>query len=180
IVVHSEFIGGDFGGKGLSLDEYMCYFLARATGRPVKAVMTYADELGAANPRHAATIHLRTAVDAGGHFLAHESTALLDGGAYAAGKPLPLLTVPAHMSLSAYHVPQARLEVTVVYTTRFRVDTTAPQVTCRRRSPARVTSTSLRGSWTSIRSSSDCAMWFALDCRTWRDMRLAPRAAPMC
>jgi CO/xanthine dehydrogenase Mo-binding subunit len=116
IVVHSEFIGGDFGGKGLSLDEYTCYFLARSSGRPVKAGMSYVDELAAANPRHSAIIRLRTAVDADGYFLAHESVALLDGGAYAAGKPLPLLTVPAHMSLSAYHVPQARLQVRVVYT----------------------------------------------------------------
>src|SRR5436190_9970464 len=51
-VVDSMFIGGDFGGKGLSIDEYPCYYLAKATGRPVKSVMTYADELGTANPRH--------------------------------------------------------------------------------------------------------------------------------
>jgi len=116
ITVHSEFIGGDFGGKGLSLDEYTCYFLAKATGRPVKAVMSYADELGAANPRHAAQIKLRTAVDEQGRFVAHESEALLDGGAYAAGKVTPMLIVPAHMTLSAYHVPHARLSVTLVYT----------------------------------------------------------------
>src|SRR5215207_2042356 len=116
VEVHSEFIGGDFGGKGLSFDEYTCYFLARATGRPVKAVMSYADELAAANPRHAATITLRTAVDGEGHFLAHESEALLDGGAYAAGKVTPMLIVPAHSTLSAYHVPQARQSVTLVYT----------------------------------------------------------------
>jgi CO/xanthine dehydrogenase Mo-binding subunit len=116
VVVHSEYIGGDFGGKGLSFDEYTCYFLARATGRPVKAVMTYVDELGAANPRHASHIRLRTAVDEQGHFLAHESTALIDGGAYAAGKVIPSLIVPAHMTLAAYHAPLARLELTCVYT----------------------------------------------------------------
>ena len=37
IVIEATFIGGDFGGKGLSIDEYTCYFLARSTGRPVKA-----------------------------------------------------------------------------------------------------------------------------------------------
>src|SRR5207253_2058875 len=57
IVVDSAFIGGDFGGKGTSFDEYTCYFLAKATGRPVKAEMRYVDELGAANPRHAARLH---------------------------------------------------------------------------------------------------------------------------
>ena len=45
IAVDSAYIGGDFGGKGPSLDEYTCYFLARATGRPVKAQMRYVDEL---------------------------------------------------------------------------------------------------------------------------------------
>ena len=36
IVVDSATIGGDFGGKGTSFDEYICFFLARATGRPSK------------------------------------------------------------------------------------------------------------------------------------------------
>ena len=31
-------IGGDFGGKGYTINEYPCLLLARATGRPVKAV----------------------------------------------------------------------------------------------------------------------------------------------
>ena len=75
--------------------------------------MSYADELGSANPRHAASITLRTAVDRDGRFLAHESDALLDGGAYAAGKVTPMLIVPAHSTLTAYHVPQARQAVTL-------------------------------------------------------------------
>ena len=117
IAVNSQYIGGDFGGKGTSLDEYTCYFLARATGRPVAAVMSYADELGSANPRHAATIHVRTAVDASGHFLAHESRLLFDGGAYAAGKPIDGLVVRGGLStLAAYRVPQTRLELVTAYT----------------------------------------------------------------
>lgn len=117
IVVDSAFIGGDFGGKGTSFDEYTCYFLARATGRPVKAEMRYADELGAGNPRHAATIKLRTAVDAEGHFLAHESHIVFDGGAYAGGKPLDGLVVRGGLAtLTPYRVPQVRLELLSVYT----------------------------------------------------------------
>ena len=73
IVVDCMFIGGDFGGKGSSIDEYPCYYLAKATGRPVKSVMTYADELTNANPRHASTSYMRTAVDEGGHMIAHEA-----------------------------------------------------------------------------------------------------------
>jgi CO/xanthine dehydrogenase Mo-binding subunit len=117
IVVDSAFIGGDFGGKGTSFDEYTCYFLARATGRPLKAEMRYADELGAGNPRHAALLRLRTAVDAEGHFLAHESHIVLDGGAYAGGKPIDGLVVRGGLAtLSPYRVPQVRLELLSVYT----------------------------------------------------------------
>ena len=60
IVIESTFIGGDFGGKGLSIDEYTCYFLARATGRPIKSVMNYVDELQSSNARHATILTLRT------------------------------------------------------------------------------------------------------------------------
>src|SRR5579859_6597585 len=116
IVVDASFIGGDFGGKGLSIDELTCYFLARATGRPIKAVMSYVDELQASNSRHPAILKLRTAVSAEGKFLAHQSEVLIDGGAYAAGKVSPNLVVPAHNTLSAYHVPVTRLEVKTVYT----------------------------------------------------------------
>src|SRR5262249_43296371 len=116
IVVASAFIGGDFGGKGTSFDEYACYFLARATGRPVKAEMRYVGEVGAAPPRHAAVLHLRTAVDEEGHFLAHESRIVFDGGAYAGGKPADSLVVRGGLAtLSPYRVPLVRLELTSVY-----------------------------------------------------------------
>jgi CO/xanthine dehydrogenase Mo-binding subunit len=116
IVIDAKFIGGDFGGKGLSIDEFTCYFLAKATGRPIKAVMTYLDELQATNSRHPAIIKLKTAVSSDGKFLAHQSEAILDGGAYAAGKVAPNLVVPAHTTLTAYHVPVTRMEVKAVYT----------------------------------------------------------------
>lgn len=117
IDIDSGFIGGDFGGKGYSPDEYACYYLARATGRPVKSVMSYVEELAAANPRHAATIRLRTAVDADGRFLAHEAQVVFDGGAYAAAKPLPHLVLSGGVqTLAAYRVPVASIAVSTVYT----------------------------------------------------------------
>lgn len=110
-------IGGDFGGKGYSVDEYTCYYLARATGRPVKAVMSYVDELGAANVRHAATLRLRTAVGGDGRFLAHEARVVFDGGAYAAAKPLPALSPAGGVqTMAAYHVPSVSIDVLTVYT----------------------------------------------------------------
>ena len=117
IDVDSGFIGGDFGGKGYSPDEYACYYLAAATGRPVKAVMSYVDELSAANPRHAATIRLRTGIDDDGRFVAHEARVVFDGGAYAAAKPLPTLVLSGGVqTLGAYRVPSSSIEVLTVYT----------------------------------------------------------------
>jgi CO/xanthine dehydrogenase Mo-binding subunit len=117
IEVDSGFIGGDFGGKGLSLDEALCVVLARATGRPVSAVMSYADELQAANPRHGATITLRTGIDRSGRIVAHAAEYRLDGGAYAAAKPMPELTPPGPLAtLSAYDIENVRVEATVYYT----------------------------------------------------------------
>jgi CO/xanthine dehydrogenase Mo-binding subunit len=115
--VDAGYIGGDFGGKGYSPDEYACYFLARATGRPVKSVMSYTEELAAANPRHGARIELRTAVDGEGCFLAHEARVLLDGGAYASAKPIPDLVLSGgSQTLAAYRIPSVAVEVTTVYT----------------------------------------------------------------
>lgn len=115
--VDAGYIGGDFGGKGYSIDEYPCYFLARATGRPVKSVMSYVDELSAANPRHAATVTLRTALDAEGRFLAHEARVVFDGGAYAAAKPLPpLVLAGGRQTMAPYRVPSVAIDVLTVYT----------------------------------------------------------------
>ncbi len=117
IVVDNGPIGGDFGGKGLSTDEYALYFLAKATGKPVRAITRMADELSTTNPRHASRVRLRTGVDAEGRIVAHESTALFDGGAYAAGKPTPRLMVEGGVqTLEGYRVPASRHEAAVVYT----------------------------------------------------------------
>jgi CO/xanthine dehydrogenase Mo-binding subunit len=116
IVVEPSAIGGDFGGKGTTIDELPCYFLARATGRPVRYVETYTEELRIAPTRHAATISLKTAVDHDGRFLAHVSDVLYDGGAYAGAKVLPWLTPGLGYSAVPYFVPNSLVNVTAVYT----------------------------------------------------------------
>jgi len=115
-VVDSMFIGGDFGGKGLSIEEYPCYYLAKATGRPIKSVMTYADELGNANARHGATCYLRTAVDDRGRMIAHQSRVYFHDGAYAAGRPLPGPILDGWSALDPYSIPNAHMETFVCYT----------------------------------------------------------------
>lgn len=116
IVVDSSFIGGDFGGKGHSIEDFACYFLAKATGRPVKAVMSYVDELLSADPRHSARFYLRTAVSADGRILAHETRAYFNGGAYGGAKPMAGLLLPGWDALEVYNIPHTRLETFVVYT----------------------------------------------------------------
>jgi CO/xanthine dehydrogenase Mo-binding subunit len=117
IVVESVTIGGDFGGKGLTLDEFPCYFLAKATGRPVRYVSTYSDELRNGSARHRAHLTLKTAVDRDGTFLGHYSHVIFDGGAYAGGKPGNLLT-PGQIGYSTvgYRIPNVHLNVEVAYT----------------------------------------------------------------
>jgi CO/xanthine dehydrogenase Mo-binding subunit len=123
LLVETPFIGGDFGGKGAPFDEPLCCVVALRTGRPVRHVMTYEDELVSTNPRQATTLRLRTAVDHDGRFLAHEADVVLDGGAYASGTPVPSLVsgIPATTgglsTLTAYDIPVTRIAFRQVYTT---------------------------------------------------------------
>jgi CO/xanthine dehydrogenase Mo-binding subunit len=115
--VDASLIGGDFGSKGYSQDEGVCIVLARKTGRPVRALSTFAEMLGGVNTRHPATIRMRTACDDEGRLIAHESEILLNGGAYAAAKPLPTLVVSgATSSLAGYVIPNVKIEIRNAYT----------------------------------------------------------------
>jgi CO/xanthine dehydrogenase Mo-binding subunit len=111
VVVDNRFIGGDFGGKALSIDEFSCYFLARATGRPIRSIMHYNDELASANPQHEAKYYLRTALNREGRIIAHDVRAFQNNGAYVAGRPNPTGSARGGMAcLSVYDVPNVRYE----------------------------------------------------------------------
>ncbi|HEX7231856.1 MAG TPA: molybdopterin cofactor-binding domain-containing protein, partial [Candidatus Binatia bacterium] len=60
IRMHPVSVGGEFGGKGDGVDLPVLYFLAQKTGRPVKIVMSYAEELSASNPAHPTVITIRS------------------------------------------------------------------------------------------------------------------------
>jgi len=117
IVVEPAYIGGDFGAKGLSVDEFACYFLARETRRPIKAVRSYLDDMRSTNVRHAATVALKTAVAADGTITAMTGRVVFNGGAFGAGKPIPTV-LPAVHAIPAlpYRIPNASWEVMSVYT----------------------------------------------------------------
>ena len=87
IRVNPTSIGGDFGGKGSFMDVPLCYHLARRSGRPVKMVMDYIQELMAGNPRHPAIITMKTGVTRDGRILAHQVRVVFNSGAYGAFKP---------------------------------------------------------------------------------------------
>jgi CO/xanthine dehydrogenase Mo-binding subunit len=117
LVIDAGYIGGDFGGKGFSADDYILTILARRTGRPVRSVPRFGDDLRATNTRHAAHIRMRTGLDADGRILVHETHTVFDGGAYSAAKGnVGLVPGGSLHTLPGYAVPHARLDVTTVYT----------------------------------------------------------------
>jgi CO/xanthine dehydrogenase Mo-binding subunit len=117
INVHHVHIGGDFGGKGSPDDAMLTYHLARASGRPVSLVSTYTEELTAANPRHPATVYLKTGVKRDGTIVAREGRAIFNRGAYAARSASPRGVLNGVFKLGgSYRVPNARIEGFAVYT----------------------------------------------------------------
>ncbi|HXQ51226.1 MAG TPA: xanthine dehydrogenase family protein molybdopterin-binding subunit [Stellaceae bacterium] len=108
-------IGGDFGGKGSLMDTLLCYYLALATRRPVKMVMTSFEELTAANPRHSASITLRTGLDRDAKIVAIDARLIFNAGAYAAFIPGPTLHGYSELA-GTYCVPNCAIEVLRVYT----------------------------------------------------------------
>jgi CO/xanthine dehydrogenase Mo-binding subunit len=110
-------IGGDYGNKGGLMDIPLCYYLAKACGRPVRMAHTYTEEFMAGSPRHPSHIHLRTGLKRDGTFTAHEARLIFDGGAYAAHKPTPNVDVGgARKAGGVYRIPNCRIQSFVVYT----------------------------------------------------------------
>ncbi len=117
IRVNPVSIGGDFGGKGSPMDIPVAYFLARRTGRPVRMAMSYIEEFTAGNPRHAATVHLKTGVMRDGTLVAQQSQTLFNSGAYGGFKPAPGVNLGgAAKAGGPYRIPHVQLEGTQIYT----------------------------------------------------------------
>lgn len=117
IIVHISAIGGDFGGKGALMDLPLCYFLAQRTGRPMRMIMTFTEELMAGNPRHAAVMVVKTGVKRDGTLVARQIKAFWNGGAYGAMKPIPSVNLPgAVKAAGAYRIPNVKIDSYAVYT----------------------------------------------------------------
>jgi carbon-monoxide dehydrogenase large subunit len=108
-------VGGEFGGKGDACDLPVAYFLARQSGRPVKIVMTYTEELSASNPAHPTVVTVRSGVKRDGRIVARALRAVHACGAYGALKPNASLAA-WHYAGGPYRVENAFSEFLQVYT----------------------------------------------------------------
>lgn len=117
IRVMPTYVGGDFGGKGSPMDVPVAVALSEATGRPVKLVVDYEEDLAAANPRHASVVRVRLGVDGQGRMQALHVRAVVNGGAYAAFKPVEHLNLNGFGEAgNTYRIPAVRVESLIAYT----------------------------------------------------------------
>lgn len=115
VVIHPSFVGGEFGGKALTIEEFPLYFLAVATKRAVKHVRSHADDVRSTHVRHAAKVRVRIAASNDGSIQALDVNVVFDGGAYAAGKPVPWL-MPGRAPKMPYKIEHAQVERLTAYT----------------------------------------------------------------
>lgn len=111
--VHSVAVGGDFGGKGSLMDVPICYYLAKTSGRPVKMVMSYSEELMAGDPRHASVCRLKVGSKRDGTLVALDAEVYFDSGAYSGFKPSE---ITGTFITNAYSLPHYRIRTYNVYT----------------------------------------------------------------
>ncbi len=115
IVVEPSFVGGEFGGKALTIEEFPLFYLSLMTKRPIKHVRTHADDVRSTHVRHASTVRVNIGMSNAGKIVALDVRGLFDGGAYAAGKPVPGL-LPGRTPKLPYAIPDARFTRIAVYT----------------------------------------------------------------
>ena len=115
VVIEPSFIGGEFGAKGLTIEEFPLIYLARATGRAVKYVRTHADDVRSTHVRHASKVTVKLGTTKTGKITAIDIRALFDGGAYGGGKSGPAV-LPGRAPKLPYAVDHARVERISAYT----------------------------------------------------------------
>jgi CO/xanthine dehydrogenase Mo-binding subunit len=116
ILVNPCGIGGDFGGKSPAMNVPLACLLAQRTGRPVKMIMSYIEELKAGNPRHPSVITIKTGVKQDGRFWARESRVVYDGGAYSGFRGRPGLAGSRDAAGGQYHIPNFQIDSYMIYT----------------------------------------------------------------
>jgi CO/xanthine dehydrogenase Mo-binding subunit len=108
-------IGGSFGSKSEGPFPVFLALLAKATGRPVRIVLTREEVMAVGAKRHPFRIHSRLGLDASGRIVGLDTEAIVDAGPYAGFTPA-VLGVAAEASSGAYSMPNARFHGRAVYT----------------------------------------------------------------
>jgi CO/xanthine dehydrogenase Mo-binding subunit len=118
IKIHIVHVGGDFGAKASLIDVPIAYYLAKAvSGKPVKLVFDYTEEILAGGHRHPSVITLKTGVAADGTLLAVKGEIYFSGGAYGSQKANPQVTVLGGRRLaSMYRCPAIDVQTFCSYT----------------------------------------------------------------
>ncbi len=117
ITIYPSNMGGSFGAKDFLFFNPAAYYLSKKTGRPVRFVKSYSEELMATTPRHPAVIFLRAGVKKDGRLWAWEGKTFYNGGAYGAFKPNPEGSMSgAYMVAGSYNIPHTKIAGYCVYT----------------------------------------------------------------
>jgi putative selenate reductase molybdopterin-binding subunit len=117
IVVNFSLLGGSYGGKTDGTEAALCYLLAKRTGRSVRFLADYAEELTAMHPRNPSIIRIKAGAKRDGTLTAWEVEAYFATGAYSAYDIVPsaggLLVAGA---TGPYRTPNVTIDSYQVYT----------------------------------------------------------------
>jgi xanthine dehydrogenase molybdenum-binding subunit len=108
-------MGGAFGSKSDGPLAVHLALLAKATGRPVRIVLSREEVMAAGAKRHPFVVHTRLGVARDGTILALDTDALVDTGPYAT-VGMVVLKVAAELATGAYRVKNSRFHGRVAYT----------------------------------------------------------------
>lgn len=102
ITLHATEIGGGFGGKVEGLFAPIAVLLARKAQRPVKLIVTRAEEFSASNPAPQSIIWIKTGARRDGVLTALEAVVKLDAGAFPTGWIMTAVSIGLR---NAYNFP---------------------------------------------------------------------------
>jgi len=107
-------IGGGYGGKTYAKFEPITAALAWKCRRPVKLVLSREEEFSTTT-KHAAQIHMRSAVMNDGTIIGRDVVVYFNGGAYADISPR-LIKNGGYSCVGPYRIPNVRIDSYAVYT----------------------------------------------------------------
>jgi len=111
-------LGGGFGGKCEFGIEAHAVALAQKAGRPVRLVLTRAQEFIVPNmTRHGVVAHFKTGVKSDGTMVAREATLILDTGGNAAHGPV-ITEIATMLAAGPYRIPNLKIEGHTAYTNK--------------------------------------------------------------